>query len=133
MTKRSITKMGLTNIGRQIRGEALDQDVFLTITDAGVLISPRAPGEVCSDGSSYVARFDQYNRLALPAKLRRDANITKRVDIIKDGDCLILSPVIEVCMVCGTEKNLKEVSHDKFICQACRKEMVKASRREERS
>lgn len=128
MTKRSVTKMGLMNIGRQIRGEAFDQDVFLTVTEAGILISP-ATGPVSDNKDICVARFDQYNRISLPSELRRAANINKKVDVTLDGNNLIIAPVIDVCAICGTDQNLHKVAQGKYICEACRKQMVRASRK----
>lgn len=129
MIKRGVTNIGLVSVGRQVRGTEMDGDVTLQVTDEGIVVSPFYSSATVNTGDTpHITRFDQYNRLKLPAEMRRAAKIKKRVEISLEGNSLIITPAIDVCIVCGSQKNLKKFSDDKFICETCRKKMLKVSR-----
>jgi virulence-associated protein VagC len=129
MVTRAVTTIGLININPQIRGPGLNGELFLTVTDAGILVSPLDPraGTRPVD-MTCITRFDRHDRIRLSAEMRRAAKIRKRVEVSREGNSLLIAPATEVCMVCGSHENLISFSKDQFICDNCRIKMLQASR-----
>ena len=67
-----------------------------------------------------VRRVDQLGRIVLPIELRRTLQIEVKDDleIFVDEDKIYLTKYQPKCVICGSEKNLKEYKGKK-VCSDC--------------
>lgn len=92
MFTRSVTKMGLVNIGRHLRGDVLDGEVILYLAEDCIRVEPYYPEQNYRTTRSVITKFDQYNRLHIPQGMQRAAHIKKRVEITIEGCVLTIAP-----------------------------------------
>ena len=121
MISRKVTRAGLINISRQLRGEALKGDVAIVAPPTGGLtILPYQAAKKMAKGDYYRGHFDQYNRLLIPERIRALAKIEGSVEVaIQEDGSLHLQPISDKCMVCGGVTELHKVSNQGFLCAAC--------------
>jgi hypothetical protein len=119
--QRVVSCTGTINVSPHIRGELLKgDDVLLTLTDGGILISPYREGEVREQTYSVKAKFS-VGRLYLPVRFLNEANIKRWITIkIQSNGNLLLVPG-ERCMICGSRKDLYSYNADQQICWGCLK------------
>lgn len=70
-------------------------------------------------------RVDELGRIVIPKETRKLLDISERdpVDIMIDGDMIILRKHIENCSMCGRSKNLRTIENLK-LCPACIKKIA---------
>ena len=70
--------------------------------------------------SGIVRGLDSLGRVVLPIELRRSLDLGERdrVEILAEGDRLILRKYAPDCLFCGGGRELKEY-RGKYICAAC--------------
>jgi len=68
-----------------------------------------------------VRRIDELGRVVLPVEMRRALGLEDRdrVEIVAEGDQIVLRKFSAGCVFCGGEKNLLEY-RGKPICGRCR-------------
>ncbi len=122
LIRRTITEIGAVNISRSIRGPALENEVLLTATPEGVSITPFSE-EGLSLGGRYAVKacFDQYNRIRIPQNILDASNLERNVIVepSTDGTLLLAPDKGDCCILCGGQKNLRTLGHNKMICEAC--------------
>lgn len=71
-----------------------------------------------------VRKVDQLGRIVLPKSLRKryQMNEGDPVEILVQGDHIILERYKPKCVFCSNQENVVEYS-DRFICSACMTEM----------
>ena len=67
-----------------------------------------------------VRGLDSLGRVVLPIELRRSLDLGEhdRVEILAEGDRLILKKYAPNCLFCGGSRELKEY-RGKFVCAGC--------------
>ncbi len=71
-----------------------------------------------------VRRVDELGRIVIPMELRRTMNIAEKdpLEILVDGDSIILKKYAISCTFCGEQDDLIEYK-EKRICEACAKSL----------
>ena len=71
-----------------------------------------------------IRRVDELGRVVLPIELRRALDIDEHdpVEIIPDGDFIVLRKLQPACIFCGSEEDLLEY-RGKRICRSCLKKL----------
>lgn len=71
-----------------------------------------------------IRNLDQLGRIVIPIETRRVLGIEpgSPVEIRQEGDKIIVSRSCEQCVLCGSEKALRDY-RDKKICARCLKEL----------
>ena len=69
-------------------------------------------------------KIDELGRVVLPIEIRRSLNIdvTDSLEILLDGQDIIMRKHEDKCIFCGENKSLKTYN-DKVICQKCLNEL----------
>jgi len=72
-----------------------------------------------------VRRVDELGRIVIPMETRKNLDIAERdpLDIMIDGEKIILRKRIETCSMCGESKNLRTIENLK-LCPACIKKIA---------
>ena len=70
--------------------------------------------------SGIIRRVDELGRIVLPIELRRALDIDEHdpLEIIPDGDQIVLRKLQPTCIFCGAEEDLLEYK-GKRICRPC--------------
>ena len=70
--------------------------------------------------SGIVRRVDELGRVVLPIELRRSLDIEERdpLEIIMEGDRIILKKYQQTCIFCNAEEDLLDYS-GKRVCRTC--------------
>ncbi len=71
-----------------------------------------------------VRKIDELGRVVIPMEMRRSMNIDDgdAFEIFVDGDRIVLSKYLPLCIFCGSSDGLAE-HHGKKICKHCREEI----------
>lgn len=71
-----------------------------------------------------VRRIDELGRVVIPMEMRRSMNIEDgdAFEIFVDGDRIVLSKYLPLCIFCGSGEDLAEYNGKK-ICKSCRTEI----------
>lgn len=71
-----------------------------------------------------VRKIDELGRVVIPMEMRRSMNIEDgdAFEIFVDGDRIVLSKYVPLCIFCGSGEGLKEFGGKK-ICRKCREEI----------
>lgn len=71
--------------------------------------------------TGYVRRVDELGRVVVPKELRRRFGIADgdAVEIWLDGDQVVLTKHVEICVICGGQEDLTPFK-GKMVCRACR-------------
>lgn len=71
-----------------------------------------------------VRKIDELGRVVIPMEMRRSMNIADgdSFEIFVDGDRIVLSKYVPLCIFCGGGDGLKEFGGKK-ICRKCREEI----------
>lgn len=71
-----------------------------------------------------VRNLDDLGRVVIPKEFRRTMDLKEGdpLDISKDGNRIIISPVSDCCIFCGSDKGLIDLSGRK-ICTRCAKKI----------
>lgn len=79
--------------------------------------------------TGFVRRLDSVGRINLPFKLRRKMNFKEEVpvEILIDGEQIVLKKYEPVCFFCGNKANLQEY-RGKSVCRECATEMFKITK-----
>ena len=74
--------------------------------------------------SGIIRRVDELGRVVLPIELRRALDIDEHdpVEIVPDGDLIILRKLQPSCIFCGAEEDLLEY-RGKRVCRSCLKKL----------
>lgn len=72
-----------------------------------------------------VRNVDELGRIVIPMEIRRRLEIHPGdpIEILVDGDSIILEKYAQSCIFCGEKKELAEFS-GKRVCKNCRKAMA---------
>ncbi len=72
-----------------------------------------------------VRRVDELGRIVIPKETRKLLDISERdpLDIMIDGEKIILQKHIETCSMCGRNKDLRTIENLK-LCPACIKKIT---------
>lgn len=72
-----------------------------------------------------VRKVDELGRIVIPKETRRLLNISERdpLEIMIDGDMVILQKHIESCSICGKTKRLRAIENLK-LCPDCIKRIA---------
>lgn len=67
-----------------------------------------------------VRKIDELGRIVLPIELRRTMGIDKKdpIEILVDGDQVVLKRYEPVCVFCGNKDNVQRF-HGKIVCGEC--------------
>lgn len=70
--------------------------------------------------SGIIRRVDELGRVVLPIELRRALDIDEHdpLEIVPDGDLIILRKLQPACIFCGAEDDLLEYE-GKRVCRTC--------------
>ena len=70
--------------------------------------------------SGIVRGLDSLGRVVLPIELRRSLELGERdrVEIVPEGDRIVLRKYAPDCLFCGSGKDLKEY-RGRLVCAAC--------------
>lgn len=70
--------------------------------------------------SGIVRRVDELGRIVLPIELRRALDIGERepLEVVLDGECIVLRKCQPACVFCGSEEELLDY-RGKRICSHC--------------
>lgn len=73
-------------------------------------------------------KIDNLGRICIPKEMRKKLNIgdTDQLEVICDGDKIMLRKKEFECVFCHRKKNLTEFN-GKYICKECRNELNKSS------
>ncbi|HHV59924.1 MAG TPA: AbrB/MazE/SpoVT family DNA-binding domain-containing protein [Clostridiaceae bacterium] len=73
-----------------------------------------------------VRRVDQLGRIVLPKKLRKEFEFNEKNDIelLIDGDTIVLRRFLPSCVFCNTRENVSEYK-GRNICENCMEELKK--------
>lgn len=74
-----------------------------------------------------VRKIDELGRVVIPMEMRRSMNIEDgdAFEIFVDGDHIVLSKYLPLCIFCGGGDGLAEYNGKK-ICKHCREEIGKS-------
>ncbi len=74
-----------------------------------------------------VRKVDQLGRIVLPKSLRKRYHMNEGdpVEILVQGDQIILERYKPKCVICGSMELVAEFK-ERFVCAACKKELVHA-------
>ena len=71
-----------------------------------------------------VRKVDELGRVVLPIELRRSMGIAEKdpMEILVDGDLIVLRKYVPACVFCGNTTNVQQFSR-KMVCLECATEM----------
>lgn len=71
-------------------------------------------------------QVDPLGRIVLPKSMRKELNMRENdtVDIVLQGNSIVITKSLCACSLCGATENLIPVAQG-YICPACREQIVK--------
>ncbi len=73
-----------------------------------------------------VRRLDNLGRIVIPVEMRRTLDIEDNapLEILVEGDRILLQKYERTCLFCGADKDIKEYK-GRCVCEQCIRDMAK--------
>lgn len=128
MNYRKITNNNAISISRTLRGNEMRDNAVLALVPNGILFAPVDRVAEYEQQPHFIGRFDQFNRLRVPQWMLAAAKMGETVCIqLNDDDTLLVTkPLNPICCICGGQKHLRLLRHNKFLCITCQEAMREA-------